>query len=129
MSQENVDRLRAVYSEWEQGNLRAGEELYAEKATFVPMAEGREVLDRDGFRRFMHSFLTEWEDFTSEAIEMADHGDKVLVTERQRATGRGSGIQIDQLFYVVWTFRDGLVVHARWDSDHDEARREAGLPH
>ena len=88
MSQENVDRLRAVYSEWEQGNLRAGE-----------------------------------------AVEMADHGDKVLVTERQRATGRGSGIQIDQLFYVVWTFREGLVVHARWDSDHDEARREAGLPH
>ncbi|HSD25538.1 MAG TPA: nuclear transport factor 2 family protein [Solirubrobacterales bacterium] len=127
MSHENVDRLRGVYNEWAKGELQAGEELYAEGATFVPMAEGRETLDRDGFRRFMHSFLSEWDDFTCEAVDIADHGDKVLVTEHQRATGRGSGIAIDQLFYVVWTFEGGLAVHVRWDSDPDEARRAAGL--
>jgi ketosteroid isomerase-like protein len=127
MSQENLERLGAVYGEWAQGNLAAGEDLYAEDATFIPMAEGRSTLDRQGFRRFMHSFLTEWDDFTSEAVEMIDHGDKVLVTERQHATGRASGIAIDQLFYVVWTFRDGLAVKVRWDSDLAEAREAAGL--
>src|SRR5690349_14678646 len=127
MSRENVDRLRAIYSDWAKGNLSGGEELYADDATFVPLAEGREIVDREGFRRFMHSFLTEWDDFTSEAVEMEDHGDKVLVTERQHATGKGSGIEIDQLSYVVWTFRDGLAVHVRWDSDVDEARAAAGL--
>jgi ketosteroid isomerase-like protein len=128
MSEENVDRLRAVYSEWAKGNLREGEELYAEDATFTPLAEGREVLDRVGFRRFMHSFLTEWEGFTSEAVEMEDLGDKVLVTERQHAVGKGSGIEIDQLFYVVWTFREGRAISVRWDSELAEARAAAGLP-
>jgi hypothetical protein len=127
MSEENVARLRAVYEEWGKGKLQAGEELYAESITFVPLAEGRQVLDRDGFRRFMHTFLTEWEGFTSEALEMEDFGDMVLVTERQHATGRGSRIDIDQVFYVVWTFRDGLAVNVRWDSDLEEAREAAGL--
>jgi ketosteroid isomerase-like protein len=127
MSEENVERLQAIYAEWAKGNLSAGEELYAENTSFIPMAEGREELDREGFRRFMHSFLTEWDDFTSEAVEMVDHGDQVLVTERQHATGRGSRIEIDQLFYVVWTFRDGRAVKVRWDSDLAEAREAAGL--
>src|SRR5436190_15257041 len=107
MSEENIARLRAIYAEWAKGNLDAGEAIYAEDAAFIPMAEGRSTLDREGFRRFMHSFLTEWDKFTTEAVEMTDYGDKVLVTERQHAIGRGSGIEIDQLFYVVWTFRDG----------------------
>jgi ketosteroid isomerase-like protein len=128
MSDENAGRLRAIYAEWAKGNLAAGEELYAEDVAFLPMAEGRELLDRDGFRRFMRSFLTEWEDFTSAAVEMEDLGDKILVTERQHATGKGSGIEIDQLFYVVWTFRDGRVVSVRWDSELSEARAAAGLP-
>jgi ketosteroid isomerase-like protein len=129
MSEENVARLRAVYAEWAKGDLDAGEDLYAEDVTFIPMAEGREELDREGFRRFMRSFLSEWDDFSSEAIEIVDHGDKLLVTEHQRATGRGSGIKIDQLFYVVWTFRGDLAVSVRWDSDPAEARQAAGLPH
>jgi ketosteroid isomerase-like protein len=127
MAEENIARLRAIYREWAKGNLAAGEDLYAEDASFIPMAEGRSTLDRQGFRRFMRSFLAEWDDFTSEAVEMTDHGDRVLVTERQRGTGRGSGIEIDQLFYVVWTFRDGLAVKVRWDSDLAEAREAAGL--
>jgi ketosteroid isomerase-like protein len=127
MSEENVARLRAIYAQWAKGNLDAGEDLYAADAAFIPIAEGRSTLDREGFRRFMHSFLAEWDDFTSEAVEMTDHGGKVLVTERQHATGRGSGIAIDQLFYVVWTFRDGLAVKVRWDSDLAEAREAAGL--
>jgi ketosteroid isomerase-like protein len=127
MSQENLARLGAAYSRWAKGDLEAGESLYAEDVTFIPMGEGRAVLDRDGFLRFMHRFLDEWEGFTMEALEMEDLGDKVLVTERQRATGQGSGIEIDQTFYAVWSFRDGLVVNVRWDSELAEARKAAGL--
>jgi ketosteroid isomerase-like protein len=127
MSEENLARLGAAYREWAKGNLEVGEALYAEDATFIPMGEGRAVLDRGGFRRFMQSFLSEWEGFTMEALDMVDLGDKVLVTERQRARGHGSGIEIDQVFYAVWSFRDGFVVRVRWDSDLAEAREAAGL--
>jgi ketosteroid isomerase-like protein len=127
MSEENLARLGAAYSEWAKGNLEAGEGLYAEDVTFIPMGEGRAVLDRDGFRRFMLRFLDEWEGFTMEALELEDLGDKILVTERQRATGQGSGIEIDQVFYATWSFRDGLVVHVRWDTELEGAQKAAGL--
>jgi ketosteroid isomerase-like protein len=127
MSEENVAQLRAIYDDWAKGKLGAGDEIYSPDITFIPIAEGRGVLDREGFRRFMHTFLAQWDDFKVEALQIEDHGDKVLVTERQRATGKGSGIEIDQLFYVAWTFHDDLAISVRWDTDLAEARTEAGI--
>ena len=72
MSEGNVTRLRAVYSEWAKGNLAAGEELYAEDVIFAPLAEGREVVDRDGFRRFMHTFLRGHRETTGTAAQGPD---------------------------------------------------------
>jgi ketosteroid isomerase-like protein len=127
VSEEIVARLRSVYARWAKGELEAGEELFAEDACFYPMAEGRQALDQEGFRRFMRTFLAQWDDFSSEAVAMEDLGDKILVTERQHGTGKGSGIEIDQLFYVVWTFRGGLAVSVRWDSELAEAREAAAI--
>jgi ketosteroid isomerase-like protein len=127
MSEENVARLRSAYEEWGRGNLVPGGEIYAPDAVFVPMGEGREPFDLEGFVRFMHEFLAQWDDFSMEATDFLDAGDKVLVTETQRATGKRSGIELDQRNYAVWTFRSGLVTAVRWEIDEHAARRAAGL--
>jgi ketosteroid isomerase-like protein len=127
MSEENVARLRALYDDWAQGNLKPGGEIYAVDVTFQPLIEGRQTLDREGFERFMREFLDQWEGFAMEAEELVDLGDTILVTERQRATGKSSGIEIDQIFYVVWRFRDGLVSAVRWETDLTAAREATGL--
>jgi ketosteroid isomerase-like protein len=127
MSEENVERLRALYREWSQGHLRPGPEIYASDAMFEPIAEGREAYDAEGFQRFMREFLEQWEDFRVEIRDIQDFGDRVLVTEHQHATGKRSGIPMEMTNYAIWSFRDGLITGARWELDLDEANRAAGL--
>jgi ketosteroid isomerase-like protein len=127
VSEENVERLRSIYAEWALGNVKVGADLYAPDAVFEPIADGRESLDRAGFERFMREFLAQWDGFESEAEDFRDLGDKVLVTERQRATGKSSGIEIDMTAYAIWTFRDGLVARVRWEIDWERAEEAAGL--
>ncbi len=62
----------------------------------------------------MREFLAQWSDFRIEAEEIADHGEEVVVTERQRATGKASGVATEQTVYATWTFRDGEVIRVRW---------------
>jgi ketosteroid isomerase-like protein len=127
MSEENIARLRAVYDDWGKGNLKPGGEIYAHDASFQPIADGREVLDLEGFRRFMHEFLAQWEGFAMEATDFRDLGDTVLVTEHQRARGKRSGIEMEQTNYAVWKFRDGLVISVRWEIELEAAERAAGI--
>jgi ketosteroid isomerase-like protein len=125
MSEENVALLRGLYEEWGRGELEPGAEFYAPDAVFEPIADGRESFDVAGFRRFMQEFLEQWDDFRMEAKDFEDFGDRVLVTEQQSATGKRSGIQMEQTNYAVWRFRDGLITGARWEMEVDAAKRAA----
>jgi ketosteroid isomerase-like protein len=127
MGEENIERLRAIYAEWAEGNFRAGAELLAPDGTFKPLSDGRETLDREAVEVYMRDFFASWSDFRTEAEEFVDFGDTILVTERQRAAGKSSGIKTEQVVYAAWTFRDGLVIHLRWDRDRATALEAAGL--
>jgi ketosteroid isomerase-like protein len=127
MSEENIEQLSRVYEEWAKGHLEAGAELYAPDALFEPLAEGRMRLDRDGFQKFMRDFLAQWDGFAAEAKSYRDLGDIVLVTERQRAIGRSSRMEIEMTAYATWKFRDGMVVGVRWDTELASAEEAAGI--
>jgi ketosteroid isomerase-like protein len=127
VSEENVALLRRLYDEWSKGNLVPGDEFYAPDALFEPIAEGREAFDLDGWHRFMQGFLEQWEDFRMVPQDFLDLGDAVIVTERQHATGKRSGIEMEQTAYAVWSFKNGRITGARWELDVDEARQFAGL--
>jgi ketosteroid isomerase-like protein len=126
MSEENVGLLRGLYEEWGKGNLSPGPEHYSPDAIFHTPAAGGGELDREAFRRFMREFVEQWDGFRMEAQEFLDLGDTVIVTERQYATGKLSGVESEQAFYTVWTFRDGLITGARWELDMAAAKRTAG---
>ena len=88
-------------------------------------------LDREtvegGIIAYMRDFLAQWSDYRVEAQEFIEAGDSIVVTERQYATGEWRAIETVKSFYAVWTFRDGLVAHVRWDDDRDTALAAAGL--
>jgi ketosteroid isomerase-like protein len=127
MSAENVERMRAMYSEFARGNFRPAPDLLAPDLAYEPMAEGREAFHGvDEFGAQFREFLAQWSEFTIEALEFEDLGDAVLITERQRGKGRASGVETEMTFFSVWTFRDDLVVRARWDADRDSALEAAG---
>jgi ketosteroid isomerase-like protein len=53
--------------------------------------------------------------------EFVDLGDSVVVTVRLRGRGRGSGVEIDALFYDVYTLRDGKIVRMDQFTERSEA--------
>jgi ketosteroid isomerase-like protein len=126
MSEENLDRLKAVYAEWAKGNLGAAVELYAPDLSYEPISDGREAFALKDIARVTREFLAQWHDYRAEATEFEEFGDTILVTERQSAKGRASGIEVDMRAYAAWTFRDGLVTRVRWRTDRDDALDGAG---
>jgi ketosteroid isomerase-like protein len=127
MSEENIERVRGVYAEWAKGNFRAGGELFAPDIAYQPLVDGGATVGRDAIEGNMREFLAQWSEFRIEAQDFAERGDAVLVTERQYATGKSSGIETEATIYCVWTFRDGLVTRVRWDTDRAAALEGAGL--
>jgi len=133
MSQENVEIVRAVYREWALGNMKAGVELFDPGIafeSFMPDADERVLATGvEEVESFMRDFLAQWRDFRIVAEDFQSAGDHmVFVVGRQTATGRGSGIAVDDALYSVWTFRRGTVVRQLFDRDRRKALDAAGLP-
>jgi ketosteroid isomerase-like protein len=122
MSEENVTRLRALYDDMGRGTFNTAGDLIADDIVYEPVGDGREAyVGRDAFGAQFREFLGQWSEFRIEALDFEDLGDAVLVTERQSGTGRASGIEAQMTFFAVWTFRDGVVVRARWDTNRASA--------
>jgi ketosteroid isomerase-like protein len=71
------------------------------------------------FRDWFEAF----DEFTIEQEDRVEQGDRVLVTMRQRARGRGSGLEVEERFYQLFTLRDGKVFRFEEFSDEADARR------
>ena len=122
MSAEHVERIRALYADFSSGTFGGNEDLFAPDVLYEPMAEGREAfVGLEAFAAQFREFLAQWSDFRIEILQIEDLGDAVLVTERQHGRGRASGVEAEMTFFAVWTFRDGLIVRARWDPDRASA--------
>ena len=118
MSQENLELVRQVCRDWEQGNFATGLEVFDPEIrfeSFMPdsaqtvVAEGRE-----GIKRFMREFLSSWRNYRYIGDDFRETGDKVFVAGRQAATGRQSGVEVEYEMYCVWTFRAGKAVALRF---------------
>jgi ketosteroid isomerase-like protein len=70
----------------------------------------------------------EWDDYELTPEDFQDMGDRVLVTVRFRARGRGSGIAVGARLYDLFTLRDGKIVRMDQFSERSEALEAAGRP-
>jgi ketosteroid isomerase-like protein len=131
MSEQNVDILRPVYSEWSNGNLRAGPELFDESfvlRTFEAF-EGEEFAfhGMEGVEDFMRRFVQQWDDLRFEPTEFVATGDKVMVGIHQTARGKRSGANVEMDLFHVWTFRGQRATELRVVRRREEAVEAAGL--
>jgi ketosteroid isomerase-like protein len=62
-----------------------------------------------GVKDYRRRFWGTWETPRNEPEEFIDAGESVVVIARMGGRGRGSGIEVDQCFGVVWTFSKGKV--------------------
>jgi ketosteroid isomerase-like protein len=71
----------------------------------------------EGIKEFFRDWLHDFDDYTSDALDPVDLGDRVLVTVHDRAQGKGSGVTIDRHHAQVWVFREGRVLRIEvWDT-------------
>jgi ketosteroid isomerase-like protein len=74
------------------------------------------------FRDWFEAF----EEFAIEPEGRLEQGDRVLVPMRQRARGKGSGVEVEERFYQLFTLRDGKVFRFEEFSDEAEALQALG---
>ena len=79
MSQENVETLRRVYSDWGRGNLRAGTAVFAPDVVCTwQVPEGRiRCRGPQEIRENMRAFLEQWSEWRMEAGELASASPKI----------------------------------------------------
>jgi ketosteroid isomerase-like protein len=81
----------------------------------------------DAVRESLARWKAEWDDYKVMPEEFVDRGDHVVVTVRLRGRGRGSGVEIDALFYDVYTLNDGKIVRMDQFTERSQALEAAGL--
>jgi ketosteroid isomerase-like protein len=79
----------------------------------------------DGIRAYLADLWDIWEESTVEQKAVAPVGDRLLIEYTTHARGRGSGIDVDQDFFLLLTIRDGRVLEWRNFEGRDEALRVA----
>ena len=122
MSQENVEIVRRFFS------VGVNEALTDADPDIVwnPIEE-LPTRGHEAVRTSLAQWKAEWHDYELLQEGVLDVGDRVVVTVRLSARGRGSGIEIDARFYDVFTLRGGKIVRMDQFAERAEALEAVGL--
>jgi uncharacterized protein len=133
MSQENVEILRSGYELWRRGEFDAwletigpdiGWDISAHPLPDVPNhGQGREALLTDMFA----TYLSGWNDYSSELKELIDAGDHVVAVVHETAKMRETDLALDRDLVQLWTMRGGRAIFLRVFRTRAEALEAAGL--
>ena len=80
----------------------------------------------EGFRQVWRTLHDPW-DVEVHLEEVIDASDRMLVTGHATGRGKGSGIEVDAPFFVLYSFRAGRIISEQYFNGRDEAFEAAGL--
>ena len=131
MSQENVERLRAVWDAWNRGDLEAILDDLSPETEFSPsgrfMDTQQTYRGREGFVDFWRGFRAAWEEITISVERIEDLDDRVLTLGTFHGRGGESGVEVNAEAAWLHTLRDGVIVRGRAFATWSEALEAAGL--
>lgn len=137
MSRENVETVRRGYEALNSGDLEAAFVLFHPEVEVHLAQDAGTVLGLDfektyrgvdGFMKFLAQLSEAWDEFRWDPEDYVDAGDNVVVFIRMVATGKGSGIEVEQPMAHLCTIRNGKLVRHETFWKRDAALRAAGLP-
>jgi ketosteroid isomerase-like protein len=131
MSQENLERFRAVYDHAARTGELPRESLHPEfvwdMTTFRGAILPGPYEGVDGANRFLAEWREGFEHWSLDIEELVDAGDQVIAVVRQRGKAKQGGPDVEMRFAMVWTFRDRLAVRMEMYASRNEALEAAGL--
>jgi ketosteroid isomerase-like protein len=123
---DSIEIVRRLIDAWNQRDLEAALEGMHPQCE-VRGVEVRETLrGHDGVTAGFREWFEAFDEFTIEPENFIAHGDRVLVATRQRARGKGSGLEVEQRFFQLFTLRDGLVFRFEEYTEEADARKALG---
>jgi ketosteroid isomerase-like protein len=132
MSQENMEHAARQLAEGVNSKnlalLEAVSDPAIEFTSRFTAVEGRTYRGHAGWADYLADADVAWEDFRITVEESIAAGpQRLIAVQRVEASGRGSGVHLDQPTYAVQEFRDGKVLRMRTYSSRREALEAAGL--
>jgi ketosteroid isomerase-like protein len=130
MSKENLEVVKRIFEGWAAGDFGTGLADLDPDVVFVvrhPFPEAVETAGPDGIRKYMRAFLDNWESYAIEGGDLQAVGEVVMADAIQRGEGKASRIEMEQRFFMLFTFREGKIVRIESILDRDEALEAAGL--
>ena len=131
MSQENIEIVRRIYEAWATGDFSASEQDLDPHVVFVARPEFPEFgvfSGPAGIKTYMRRFLDQFERVTAEAEQIEDVGDTVLVHVVQHGKYKNSGVEGDNRYFMLFTFRGKKIVRIENALHETEALEAVGLP-
>jgi ketosteroid isomerase-like protein len=130
MSEENIEVIRQILSEWERGDFGTGEYFDPDvhvrwmNPIFVHRSETRGLKE---LGQAMGEFLEAWDHVTARPEQIVEAGDDVVSVETWRARGRASGIVTEVRHSSHWKVDGAKVTYFANYGDPDAAFKAAGL--
>jgi uncharacterized protein len=108
----NGERVRSFYARMAQGDFAAMEIFHPEVEFAMPevLPHGGTIVGRDALAAYFGEVQSRWDDFSANADEFIDGGDRVVALGRFCGRPKASGRYVEIPFALVWTLRDGQAV-------------------
>lgn len=128
MSQQNVEIVKR-FGAWLAGDFeKAFEVLHPGiewDARHFP--DGRIYHGHEGVREFLTAYTRSFDDFRLVVERYIDAGDRVITLTRESGIAKGSRVPVSGEFALIWTVRDGQVLHWIGYTDRAQALEALGL--
>ena len=126
MSQDNVEILRRALASGPEALLAILDEK-VEWDYVGAFPESATYHGPDAVREFFAQWAGAFDDFGFEAEDAVHADDSVVVRLRQWGRGKGTGAEVENRSWQVFSFRHGKIIHCRGYSTEAEAFEAAGL--
>ena len=129
MSQENVEIVQRMYETFHRGNFDGAlayfdPEVEVDASMRVDEGIGH---GRDAVYAMVARWLGAWDEWREEIEEMRDLDSHVLVVSKQRGRAKGSGIEVETRYAVLYEIHGDKITRLAIYSEPAEALEAAGL--
>jgi|GEM_PF-2239736 len=119
MADSLLERIRAGYAAWNEGNLDRTLEFLSPEVEWHTSASfpGTEPLysGHEGFRRFWEHLHEPWEAIRVEIESYQREGEVAIVRIRFHGTGKESGVDVDLPWFQALVIEDDMIVRSALD--------------
>lgn len=129
--EQNAEALRQGFESYNRDGVEAIVGLFDPEFEAVVPADVSVEPDTyrgvDGIRRYFAAFEGAMDNVQFHFEQYVPAGEHLLTNIRLTARGVGTGIEVEQSVWQLWTMRDGRAVRMEAFGDREDAERAAGL--